>query len=177
MACVVIACSHFELTNLFASLRDKGAGQEADQADCSATDCSNSAAEDVGEDADNGRAEENHPHGERAHPRCKRHREKAREGESMRKSDITSCESERLSNHIQSRKLLETPNKTVYGKMVFNIIATDVDYKTKPNDAIIEHWYSCFHVHIHSRTQTHTVQSNCSGNQLPDMLHVMSFLS
>ena len=61
-----------ELTNLFASLRDKGAGQEANQADCSSAHCSYPAAKDVGEDADDGRAEEDHPHGEWAHPCCRR---------------------------------------------------------------------------------------------------------
>lgn len=78
---VVTELSHFELTNIFASLRDKGAGQEADQADSSAAHCGNSAAEDVGEDADNGRAKEDHPHGEGAHQRCRRHRGTARECE------------------------------------------------------------------------------------------------
>lgn len=71
--------THFELTNIFVSIRDKGAGKEADQADSSATHCGNPAAKDVGEDADDGRAKEDHPHGEGAHPRCRRHRGKARD--------------------------------------------------------------------------------------------------
>lgn len=49
-------------------LRDEGAGQEAHQADGGATHSSDPAAQNVCEDADDGRAEEDHPHGERAHP-------------------------------------------------------------------------------------------------------------
>lgn len=49
-------------------LRDEGAGQEAHQADGGAPHGSDPAAQNVGEDADDGRAEEDHPHGERAHP-------------------------------------------------------------------------------------------------------------
>lgn len=61
------------------SLPDKGGGQEPHQADSSAAHCSDPAAQDVGEDADDGRAKEDHPHGKGAHQRCSRHREKARE--------------------------------------------------------------------------------------------------
>lgn len=53
------------------SLRDKGAGQEAHQADGGTTHGCDPAAQKVCEDADDGRAEKDHPHGERAHPRCK----------------------------------------------------------------------------------------------------------
>lgn len=56
------------MINFLTSLLDEGAGQEADQADSSTTYCSNPAAEDVCEDADNGGAKEDHPHGEGAHP-------------------------------------------------------------------------------------------------------------
>lgn len=68
---VVMSWRHFTV-----SLLNKGAGYEADQADRSATDCGDSAAEHVGEDADDGRAEEDHPHGQGTHPCCRRHREK-----------------------------------------------------------------------------------------------------
>lgn len=58
------------------SLRDEGAGQEAHQADGGSAHSRGPAAQDVCEDADDGRAEEDHPHGERAHPRCKTRKQK-----------------------------------------------------------------------------------------------------
>lgn len=53
------------------ALPDEGAGQEADQAHRTAGHRRHPAAEDVGEDADDGRAEEDHAHGEGAHPGCR----------------------------------------------------------------------------------------------------------
>lgn len=45
-------------------LRDKGAGQEAHQANGSAAHGGDPAAQNVCEDTDDGRAEEDHPYGE-----------------------------------------------------------------------------------------------------------------
>lgn len=69
---------HRQLHSVRSSLRDEGAGQEAHQADGSTTHGRDPAAQDVCEDADDGGAEEDHAHGERAHPRCKTQKQKLR---------------------------------------------------------------------------------------------------
>lgn len=55
-------------TRVGAYLRDEGAGQEAHQADGGAAHGGDPAAQNVCEDTDDGRAEEDHSHGEGAHP-------------------------------------------------------------------------------------------------------------
>lgn len=110
------------------SLRDKGAGQQADQADRSAAHCCNPAAEDVGEDADDGRAEEDHPHGEGAHPRCRRHREEtARANEPIQKPH----------DRLEAELIIISHSKQMTAQDAKENSLQE-DYLTKPGDAIIE---------------------------------------
>lgn len=51
------------------SLLGEGAGEEPDEGDGSSQGCCGPAADAVSEDAHNGRAEENHAHGQGANPR------------------------------------------------------------------------------------------------------------
>lgn len=57
-----MCATYSHLTLLFSSLRDKRAGQEANQANSGASNSGDPAAENVCEDADDGRAEKDHPH-------------------------------------------------------------------------------------------------------------------
>lgn len=57
-----------ELDGPSAALLGEGAGEESDEGDGSSRGCRGPAADAVGEDADDGRAEKNHAHGQGADP-------------------------------------------------------------------------------------------------------------